>query len=201
LKEDEGTVANFATDGSQPLIGQPRDLKGQVVLIRPKPRNGNKGFSGAQHVVRCMRSLFLGVAPGFEPQAPASIERARERAAIPGRQDIEIACLIDRHTVVDREAHEFRERDVRGGSDAHYNEIRLDLPFIRERKQASFAPLLDRGDVNAGKDCGPFDPINGDGRCSAYPLDLNLLKPRLIDNRLRPRVGVGRSRLREGGRS
>ena len=92
-------------------VGQAGDLQGEVVLIRPEPRHGRDGLGGPEHVAGGERALVLRIAPGFQPDAAAAIDRQRERAAVAGGENVRVAGLqeiVDGDAVVERQARRSR---------------------------------------------------------------------------------------------
>jgi hypothetical protein len=88
-----------------------------------------------EHIGSGQRSLFLRIAPGFQPDPPAAIDRQREGAAIARREDMgsrRPETFVDGNAVLDPDPCLLGKGNIRHGTDTHEDEIGLDHFSIRK---------------------------------------------------------------------
>ena len=135
MEEDLGLGRDRARDRRGRAVRQSGHLQRQVVLIRPEPGNSVEGFRIAHHVGGRDIALFLGVAPGFEPDTAASIGCDRIGTAVARSEDVRIArpeMVIDCYAVFENEPRLCRKRRVGLGADTDHERIRVHPAAVGE---------------------------------------------------------------------
>jgi len=149
--------ADPALDGAARPLGQPSDLQGQLVLVRPEPGHVAIGLLGAQHVACGERTLRIGVPPTFKAQQPGG-HRVRESADVARGKDVGIfrhEPPIDHDAAVDRETRRLGEGGARHRADADQRRIGLDRIALLQGQRDAVARRRDAAQPGTEPDLDP----------------------------------------------
>ena len=111
---------------------QPRDLKFDVILIRPEPRFGVIIQPSAKDVLRHQLGLIDGVLDRLQPDARTPIRKARAIARGPDRGVASAPLCIGGNPVLDGQSCRFGQCRVRGDADPHDHHVTGQFHPIRQ---------------------------------------------------------------------